>query len=201
MINDQQCVTHTAHDPFRVKRISWSAVLVGALVGLGTSFLLNMFSVAIGLSLIKTTPEGMVSLALGGFLGMLIGIFAAMFASGFVAGYLGKPYCSNKKMGALYGFTAWCVGLILMVMLYTPVAHFLANYMDFVAHPTAIMSVTQAGSTIPAPITSTPKTTTDLGMGTFLVFVLFFIGALSASIGGHCGMNSCCKEKEDMCSK
>lgn len=199
MINDQQCVTHHAHDPFRVKRISWAAVLVGALVGLGISFLLNVFSIAIGLSLINTTSDGMVSLAVGGFLGMLIGIFVAMFSSGFVAGYLGKPYCSNKRMGVLYGFTAWCIGLILMVMLYTPTAHFLTNYMDFVAHPAAVISVAQAGSTVPTPVTSTPKTTTDLGIGVFMVFVLFFMGALSACLGGHCGMNCCCEEKEEKC--
>lgn len=203
MINDQQCITHHAHDPFRVKRISWSAVVVGALVGLGISFLLNMFSMTIGLSMIKTTPEGVSTLAAGGFLGMLIGIFAAMFTSGFVAGYLGKPYCSNMKMGALYGFTAWSIGLILMVMLYTPVAHFLVSYLNFTAHPTAIMSVIQPESpvTVPVTVTTAPKVITDLSIGTFMVFVLFFVGALSACLGGHCGMNGYGKEKEDMCCK
>ncbi|HVY53836.1 MAG TPA: hypothetical protein VHA13_04890, partial [Gammaproteobacteria bacterium] len=70
MLNEQ--CNQTGFDPhkFLQKRLSWTAVIAGALVGIGLSFLLNIFSISIGLTLIKTSAEGAVSLALGGFIGL-----------------------------------------------------------------------------------------------------------------------------------
>src|SRR5687767_10657531 len=74
----------------RPKAISWTAILAGALVGMGLTFLLNTFSIGIGLSLVRTTEDGLTSLAIGGFIGLLIGAIVSMFAAGFTAGCLGK---------------------------------------------------------------------------------------------------------------
>jgi hypothetical protein len=70
------------------KRISWSAILAGALVGIGLSFLLNLFSIAMGLSFVSTTKEGLLTLVVSGLIGLVAGTIFVSFSSGFTAGYL-----------------------------------------------------------------------------------------------------------------
>jgi hypothetical protein len=189
------------------KRISWTAILVGAFVGIGLGFLLNLFSIAIGLSIVTTTKEGLVSLAIGGFVGLLIGAIASMFVAGFAAGYLGRPYCIKRNLGALYGFTTWCVALILTVLLTAHMGRYVNYYSNFASNPVVVTNdnVTPAVSastthTDTAVVTvNAQKTTNDIGIGTFLIFILFFVGALSACFGGHCAMT--CKRSCDTDNK
>jgi hypothetical protein len=68
-------------------------------VGVGLSFLLNLFSIAIGLSLVTTSKEGIASLAIGGFLGLVISAIAAMFVAGTTSGYLGRSCCAKRNLG------------------------------------------------------------------------------------------------------
>jgi pheromone shutdown protein TraB len=82
------------------KCISWTSIVVGALIALGLTFLLNLFSTAIGLSAYKLSG-GSSLFAIGGFLGFAIGIVATMFAAGWLAGYLGRSYCYNKNLGSM----------------------------------------------------------------------------------------------------
>lgn len=181
------------------KHVSWTAIIVGALVGVGLSFLLNLFSIAIGLSLVTTNQEGMTVLAVGGFLGLAIGTIASMFTAGFSAGYLGRPYCIKRHLGVLYGFTAWALALILTVLLATNIGHYVAMYADFIANPTIIVDVTNISSSSKGAVSATDTQTAvnHLGMSSLLVFALFFIGAFSSSLGGHCGMTYRC---EDNCT-
>ncbi len=48
------------------KRISWSAILIGAIVAVGLGFLLNMFCLAIGLSAFTLDDQGKTVVAVGG---------------------------------------------------------------------------------------------------------------------------------------
>lgn len=198
------------------KWISWSAILVGALVGVGLSFLLNLFSIAIGLSVFTTNKEGMITLALGGLIGLLIGGIAAMFVAGFTAGYLGRPYCYKRNLGVIYGFTTWCLVLILTVGLTSHLGHYVTAYSNFVSHPTIIkITADQAAPTVSTSNASTDsnqpevtvnveKATNTMGMGAFIIFVLFFIGALASCFGGHFGMScrceSECEDEHGSCS-
>src|ERR1700722_7871136 len=94
------------------KCLSWKPIFAGALTAIGLSFLLNLFSVAIGLTAYTTSSEGVETMAFGGLLGTAIGVIAAMFAAGWVSGYLGQRYCVQRHVGCMYGFLTWCVALI-----------------------------------------------------------------------------------------
>lgn len=185
------------------KHFSWTAVIVGAFVGIGLSFLLNLFSIAINLSLVSTTKEGMVTLAVGGFIGILIGAIVAMFVAGFTAGYLGRPY-TVKNLGPLYGFTAWCLALILTALLTSHMGRYVTAYSNFASNPSEIivtdnnspagmMPMNMVNPNNGMPVMNAQKSINSLGMGTFLIFILFFIGALASCFGGHYGM--ACREK------
>ncbi len=196
MINDKCEIPSQYPHPY-FKCISWSAIFVGAFVGVGLSFLLGLFSLAIGLSIVTTTKEGMATLAIGGFIGLAISAIVSMFVAGTAAGYLGRFYCAKRNLGVLYGFTTWCLALILTVLLTSHMGHYVAGYAKFISDPTAVMVTYDRG--MPAMSQSVQdntsvvtvnaqKTTNDLGYTSFLIFVLFFIGAVSSCFGGHYGM-------------
>ena len=120
-----------------------------------------------------------------------------MFVAGTAAGYLGRSYCIKRNLGVIYGFTTWCLALILTALLTSNLGHFISNYSTLITNPTAIivtqdrnmpaMSQSTHGNTNIVTV-NTQKATNDLGATSFLMFVLFFIGALAACFGGHYGM-------------
>ena len=194
------------------RQISWTAILVGAFVGLGLSFLLQAFSVATGLSFVTTDKAGMTTLAVGGFVGLIIGSVACMFTAGFVSGHLGQRYNIKRNLGAVYGFTTWSVMLVLLVLLASHMFRYVNVYTNFVSNPnTASMqwdghradrhlAMTEKNEVresknneVKAVDTETKEAANKLGIASMLIFALFFIGAISCTYGGHCGMRCVCK--------
>ena len=195
--NTNNCTPHYCG----IKCLSWSAIIIGALVAFGLSFLLNLFSAAIGLSIYKVSPEGVSKLAVGGMLGFAIGIIAAMFFAGWVAGYFGRAHCHKKYCGAVYGFGSWCLALVLMILLTIPFTRFVENYTNYLSH--TVVATTIQATTPNTPITpatlQNQQTANDLGKGAFVLFLMFFLGAIASTCGGHAGVCSC--EKNACCNK
>lgn len=170
------------------KCFSWKPVLAGALTAIGLTFLLNLFSVAIGLTAYTTSSDGVESLAMGGLLGTAIGIVASMFASGWLAGYLGQRYCSKGHLGAFYGFLAWCVALIAGVFLAAHMQQYISFYNHFISGTSAdtVASVVVANKKAIAVIQNIQVN--KLVISTYVLFILFFLSALASSLGGDLGM-------------
>ena len=191
--NAEICQTHFCG----MKCISWSAIVIGALVAFGLSFLLYLFSAAIGLSIYKVSPEGISKLAVGGMLGFAIGVIVSMFFAGWVAGYFGRAHCEKKYCGAVYGFGSWCLALILMIVLTMPFTRFVANYTNYLTHTvvtTTTPDITTArnqSSTTTSMTMPSEQTANDLGKGAFVLFLMFFLGAIASTCGGHAGVHSC----------
>jgi len=186
-----------------LKHLSWTAVFVGALVGVGLAFLLNLFSVAIGLSLVAS-KAGTTTFAVGGFIALLICAIVSMFVGGWTAGYLGRPFCTRRNLGVAHGFTAWVLALLITVLSIGPMSHYVMAYSSFITNPSATAMPIPArdmsnmprassdnaqGRDTTADNTPSDKTMKGLTAGMFIVFILFFVGALAACFGGHCGMS------------
>ncbi len=201
---------------FGKRCFSWSAVFVGALVAIGIGFLLNMFSVAIGLTAIAHS-DSTATLVIGGFVGMIIIAIVSMGLGGWVAGHLGaSKVCHDdgvaKKCnhGCLYGFTTWCVALVFAIFLSGHMGSFMAASTAMLTGPIAVQSVAVSGVENTAPThvmvkksEGSTSVTADVNTGdaanvfaltSFLAFFLFFIGALAAAIAGHCAYACCCKK-------
>lgn len=207
MINDpvilqnRECKVHHGHC------MCWSAIFSGALVGVGLAFLLHMYGVAIGLSAYSSSPDGASTIAIGGVLGMLIGVIAAMATAGFVAGYLGHHHYHHTHGGVIYGFITWSLVLILSVLIAGPLMQYADNYNDALSKPVSVQSQNagdeKAGeTTITAPKVKVETATSvkeitpkELAWSGWIVFGLFFIGALSSCVGACCGMG--CKRPEE----
>jgi hypothetical protein len=203
MMNNDNLVH--AHD---CKCVEWKPVIAGALVAIGLAFLLNIFSVAIGLTAFSTSSDGVETLVFGGLLGTAIGIVASMFAAGWIAGYLGQRNCNRRHLGALYGFLAWVLALIITIFLASHVQQYLSFYGHSLSGTTDVIVVNAAPAAAPVAakavatkaagkmaVAATETPAKALAISAYIIFTLFFLSAFAASLGGHCGMRSCCKEK------
>ncbi|WP_051555261.1 hypothetical protein [Legionella fairfieldensis] len=202
-------ITETCHSPYH-SRVSWSAVFSGAFVGLGLGFLLHLFGMAISLSAYNAPSAGAATtIAVGGLLGLLIGTIASMGAAGFVAGYLGRFFHHSHCGGVLYGFLTWTMALLLAAIFAIPLAQHTSAYSKTLA-PKVVVSdsmpqkidVTTEKNTSPSTTVSDKtdqpvvvKVSSDTLTGSsWIIFTLFFIGALSSCIGACLGMK--CKRNE-----
>lgn len=205
MITEQQGTHEHIHMSCRVKCLSWTAVFAGALTGVGLAFLLNLFSMAISISAFSINKQGAVIVAVGGVIAAAIGVIVAMFMAGLVAGYLGRPYCYKRNLGVLYGFTAWCLALLMMVFIAMPMQRYVSIYTHFMTSPsmtevaevaTVKMMPAITGNASPAKVTAVvinnPQVPAALAIDVFVVFILFFLGALASCFGGHYGMGCRC---------
>lgn len=186
------------------KRISWSAILAGAFVGVGLGFLLNLFGVAIGLSAFSMTESGSLSLMLGGLFGLIIATIVAMFFGGLTAGYLGRQYVPRRNLGLVYGFTTWSVSIILTAILGAYVGNYVNDYSTNITRQSVTVTqekvVTKStnAATTEQKVASMPTkdASTGIAVGAFVIFALFFIGAFSSCLGAHYGMTCRCGEEE-----
>ncbi len=187
-----------------LRGLSWSSIFIGALVGFGLGFLLNIFSFAIGLTAFVPTTSGLMKLAVGGFIGLLIGGIATMFVSGWAAGYFARSHCCNPRYGIIYGFTAWCLAVIISIFVAGYVGQFMTSQPYLAGQNSAIITnvhaqtmqaVSQKSNINPPASANRAEQNTEmaahnLGLSLFITFVLFFVGALSSCFGGYFGMHS-----------
>ncbi|MBA4695895.1 MAG: hypothetical protein H2069_00730 [Legionella sp.] len=172
--------------------LNWAAIFAGALVGMGLGFLLNIFSMAIGLSA-YTSVNGSMVVAIGGVLGLLIGSIVAMGVAGFVAGYLGRFYHCYCHGGVIYGFLTWSLAIMLSAALILPVTRYITFYEENLAPVTVTAADVNAAEVsqqqaLPSPekiVHAHPK---HLAWNGWILFLFFFLGALASCMGACCGM-------------
>lgn len=203
MINENPIVTHHECSAHNHSHLCWSALFAGALVGVGLGFLLHLFGVAIGLSAYSSSANGATVIAIGGFIGLLIGVIVAMGTAGFVAGYLGRFHSCFCHGGVIYGFVTWSLAIALSALLFVPLSNYISSYKNslipavVIAHVDTTHDVSSSTTELrklDAERNTTTVTPTDLAWIGWIVFLLFFIGALACCIGACWAM--CCKRGE-----
>ncbi|TAL62858.1 MAG: hypothetical protein EPN84_05880 [Legionella sp.] len=206
MVNENQVIVekhcHDQNHHLCVKRVCWSAIFAGVLVGLGLGFLLHLYGVALSLSVYSSSSDGASVIAIGGLLAMIVGIIASMGIAGFVAGHLGRFHYHGVHGGVLYGFITWSLILVLTAVIAGPMGYYFSSYSKSLSHPVGLQaaSVVVSDSNGTVTTTKTKKTTTvqsnsvtptELAWGGWILFGLFFIGAFSSCVGACCGMRRC----------
>lgn len=204
MMNDLQ---NNSTNVCNGKRISWSAIVIGALAMTGLNFLVNVFSASTGLAGFTTNPDGLTSIAVGGFIGMLVGVIVVMFIGGWLAGYLGRGN-GSPCAGIIYGFSAWCLALLITIVTMTQFAQFVSNNLYSMTEQAPGLRVT-TGNNSPQ-VTQQKKDANDstndvktnvnvekaannLGNLSFGIFILFLAGAITSGFGGYYGMRRALK--------
>jgi len=164
-------------------------------MAIGLSFLLHLFSVAIGLSAFSIDNQGVESLILSGLIATAFGTVIIMFASGWMAGYLGNRACNKRHLGALYGFLTWVVALIVLMLIVDSILHYVTVY----SHSISIVAEMPADAAKHMQNTMNQQAVHSAVVSSYVLFVLFFLGAFAASLGGHCGMRHVCKDDMQSC--
>ena len=103
----------------RISRISWGAVLAGALTSITVLILLNLLGLGIGLTAIDpmTDAQPLEGVGIGTIIYWVLSSLAALFVGGMVAGRTsGLPASTD---GGLHGFLAWGIHLLLGIFFVT----------------------------------------------------------------------------------
>ena len=159
------------------KAFSWKAVIAGALIAIGLTFLFNLLTLGLGFSMYTQDPTGRAVIAFLGFAWMLIGSYLMLFAAGWV---VGKVICRDRDAfilnGFVHGFLTW--SLYAFVSLITVVkmgdASTLSIFSNF-----STASVTTATNT---------EEVRAVGLTTLASFLIFLSAALGCSFGAMCGV-------------
>lgn len=181
MQTDNSCIS---------KSLSWGAILTGALVALGLTFLFNLLTIALGLSLYTQNADGAKILTFAGYAWVLIGGYIILFISGWVAGRLVHHHCIlHWCNGMLHGFVTWTVYLILSML----VLSYMATPSSVTLLRTTFMSITDETTSTTNPnsktdIASTPQTVHKAGHAAFGSFFIFLVGALGCAAGAAYGV-------------
>lgn len=108
-----------SNDKKRISRISWGAIIAGALTSIAVLFLLNLLGFGIGLTTIDpmTEQNALDGLGTGTIIWWAVANIAALFVGGMVAGRM-AGYPSNSD-GGLHGFLTWALYAIISIYLVT----------------------------------------------------------------------------------
>lgn len=202
----QEKVVHYEVDRNHVcafKCISWSAIIIGTLFAIGFEFLINLFGFGIGLAAYSSNA-GTTTLEMGGFIAAVLSVMIPLFFAGFISGYIGRLSCVNERLGLIYGFTTWCLALVVSILLVSSAAKFVTVQYETFTNPTSIVtSLTNTSSSSENTVskahenagmqkntTMTQEESKSAAKSLLMLFLLFFVGALSSSYGGYVGMRS-----------
>lgn len=198
----------SCHEHYRpiYRSLSWTGVIAGALVAISLSFLLNLFEMGIGLSIVQTSEQGVVTMVIGGLIAMAVGGMIVMFAAGWVSGYLARFYHWHRHVGILQGLAAWSLALILTFLLLGLHSNLLTYSSQLLTetsllNPSAPSTINltnndnapavnvNANFTSPSQITVNTQTAVNtLGMGALIAFLIFILGAIASCVGGYYGV-------------
>src|SRR6516162_5633666 len=114
MINTGQTLAPTLHLGHNRSRISWGAILAGAIVAVATTLLLSLLGAAMGASSIHaldTTSTDLANYGTGAAIWEIINLALSMAFGGYVAARLSGTH--SHLDAELHGITVWGVAVLL----------------------------------------------------------------------------------------
>lgn len=175
--------TQTKYDTTKrpCRYIAWNGVFAGVAVAIGLTFLFNLLTIGLGLTLATRSEAGQTALTWGGVAWMVVGSYIVLFIPGWISGRMVSEDCSMSVCcGFLHGFVTWSIYLALSWILLS----FLTD--DLTA---SIMNTLFVGAPGEAPNTINElQAANRTGYAGLFSFGIFLIGALGCTIGGACGI-------------
>ena len=114
MINTGQTLAPTLHSAHNRSRISWGAVLAGAVVAVATTLLLSLLGAAMGagsIHALDTTSTDLANYGIGAAIWEIINLALSMAFGGYVAARLSGTH--SHLDAELHGITVWAVAVLL----------------------------------------------------------------------------------------
>lgn len=162
--------------------VNWNAILVPALLAIGLSFLVNIFTAGLGLSAYTNNPEGQVTIMVSGFIWLFLIFYFIMFLMGYISGVMTQPF---RCAGVLHAFAAWSLALLINVALFSQTAANALGTPTYYSYKTVANTQTQVQPNNNQVVTQ--DTTNKMGIGVLGIFFIFLAGALGSCTGGYVG--------------
>lgn len=173
--------------------ITWSAIISGAIAGVGLNFLLNLLSLAIGISSFTIRSTGKIEFSLLGFVCFCITALIAMFSTGWLAGRLSYPTL-KRIWGCFFGFLAWALLLIITIVIITNMIQFAVFHANFTSSLVAIKiandapMLTEIFLSGKAPMSVVLEADKKVFiLNALITFLMFTFGACASCLGGYLG--------------
>jgi hypothetical protein len=131
-------------------RISWGAVIAGAIVAAATMLLLSFLGMAIGagaLRLSETGAAGLRGYGLGAGIWTAVDLILAMLFGGYVASRLSGTH--SHLDGELHGITVWALGTLLATVLLAQLASLAVGTATVAAGPAVTAVAAASTGTLP----------------------------------------------------
>jgi preprotein translocase subunit SecE len=93
------------HHAFSFSRISWGAILAGAVTGLTLGSLLNLLGLGLGFAAFQADSETLAKIGTGSSIWLIVSGIVAMLGAGWVSGWFINTAC--RVDGALHGLISW----------------------------------------------------------------------------------------------
>ncbi len=193
-------------------RVSWGAILAGAMTALSTLLILSLIGVGIGLSTLEPatgeSPSG-TTIGIGAVIWWIVSSLASLFVGGYVAGRL-----AGNFNGWMHGLVTWStVSLLTVLLLSSAVGRIFAGASGLAQFATQApnmvpglvaplrgsaqeaMDRLQGSTTDPAARARTEEQAREVvreaskggAMGSFGAALAMILGAIAASLGGMTG--------------
>jgi hypothetical protein len=167
---------------------SWTAIFVAALIGVGLTFLLNLLSVAVGLSIFSEQTSDKITVSILGLIGFILVAVLSMFTTGWIAGRLSILPSVHKYWGCLYGFSAWCLSLVATIILLMNMIQFTQFHSNFTSKNLTAIKITNQIPMLTQSQGSNAETDTRIiSLNAYVTFSFFLVGALASALGGYLG--------------
>jgi len=201
-MHNNECIQHDCHcDCHTTSRISWSAIIAGAILAVGLSFLFHLLTVGIGLSSVTRTEKGIEILVISILAWSFVGSYIIYFISGWVAGDIARPHCASPWKGMFYGFLVWALALLISTIFMTQITGLTSSVLKTsvvrvetasavsVNAPAARKAYNPHNPSNPNVINEEAKEVAEgTGIASLAAFVLFLAGALGGTFGGYYGL-------------
>ncbi|GHA72286.1 hypothetical protein [Cognatilysobacter bugurensis] len=144
-------VTHTTTATAATRRVSWGAILAGAVVGLAVMLLMGVLGIAIGASVIDPMQEQnpVEGIGIGSGIYFVISVIVSMLAGGYVAGALATLQTHHDR--TLHGLATWAIiTLLSMALLATGIGRLIGGTLNLLGE--GLQKAGQAASAVTGPI-------------------------------------------------
>lgn len=162
--------------------VSWSAIIAGALVAFSLSTLFHLLNAGLGLVSFPESFRALTTVTIAGYIWLIVCGIIAMFLAGLVAGKIYRHFSPSACSGALHGFLAWSLALLLSVFV---AAHFVNSAAQVANANANANDITVRVGDRSVNEDRTEQAANVLGGASLGIFFVFLLGAAAATAGGY----------------
>lgn len=169
--------------------IPWGAIIIGAIISVSYTTLLNMLGIGLGLIIFDPERFNMVKLGHGAIAWMTLSGIISMMAGGYLVGKFSNTNCKLKR--CCYGIAAWALAMSFTVMVATTASGlFMGGAINITRGSVYVVEQQYAAanaasnnqSNVLDTNTNIKKSANNIGKASVMMFLAFFLSAIAGIV-------------------